>query len=351
MRVAAMIKKIIIQMLRDKRTLALMFVAPLLILTLMYFLFNSQGTIPSLGVVGIDENLVKLLDESELEVIQYSSADETTITSDNLGGLLKMDSGKLILTLQNNDVSTAKALLMRINGALTQEKILKAGAASNNQLNMSQDTLTVSYLYGNEDTEFFDTLSPILIGFFVFFFVFIISGIGLLREKTTKTLERLVSTPIKRWEIVIGYLIGFGIFATIQTFIIVFFAVKILNLTLMGSIWNVIFINILTAFVALALGILLSTFATSEFQMMQFIPVVVIPQIFFAGIIPVENMASWLQAIGKIMPMYYVGSALEDIMYKGYGLGDILNYIGVLLLFATIFILLNIQALKRYRKL
>ncbi|WP_052406577.1 P-loop NTPase family protein [Clostridium culturomicium] len=85
--------------------------------------------------------------------------------------------------------------------------------------------------------------------------------------------------------------------------------------------------------------------------MMQFIPIVVIPQIFFARIIPVENMAPWLQNIAKVMPMYYVGSALEGIMYKGYGLIDITNNLLALLFFAVIFILLNIQALKKYRKL
>lgn len=95
-------------------------------------------------------------------------------------------------------------------------------------------------------------LNPILIGFFVFFFVFLISGIALLRERTTGTLERLVATPIKRSEIVFGYLFGYGIFAVIQTIIVVFYAIKVLDIQLVGSIWNVLLINLLLALVALS---------------------------------------------------------------------------------------------------
>jgi ABC-2 type transport system permease protein len=102
--------------------------------------------------------------------------------------------------------------------------------------------------------------------------------------------------------------------------------------------------------VALSLGILLSTFAASEFQMMQFIPIVVIPQIFFAGIFPLEGMANWLQGIAKVMPLYY-SAALKGVMYKGWGLTDIRGNIFALMIFATIFIVLNIFALKKYRKL
>ncbi|MEJ7509229.1 ABC transporter permease, partial [Staphylococcus simulans] len=84
----------------------------------------------------------------------------------------------------------------------------------------SEDTkIDNSYLYGDKDSNYFDKMFPILMGFFVFFFVFLISGIALLRERTTGTLERVLSTPIRRSEIVFGYLFGYGIFAIIQTLI------------------------------------------------------------------------------------------------------------------------------------
>lgn len=346
-----MIKRILTQMIRDKRTLALMFIAPVFILTLMYYLFNGDTSIPTLGVVNVDNSIVSALRDNGVDVIEYTTVDDKTIADDDLGGLLQVKDNKLSLILQNSDTSISKALEMKINGVLTTETIQKAFAMAGIKPSAITSSLNVTYLYGNSDTNFFDILSPILIGFFVFFFVFIISGIGLLRERTTGTLEKLVSTPIKRWEIVSGYLIGFGIFAVIQTFVVVLFSINILDIVIVGSIWNVILINLLTAFVALSLGILLSTFASSEFQMIQFIPLIIVPQIFFAGIIPVTSMANWLQIIAKFMPMYYVGDALTGIMYKGYGLGDIRTNITVLCVFAIVFVVLNVLALKKYRKL
>jgi ABC-2 type transport system permease protein len=190
-----------------------------------------------------------------------------------------------------------------------------------------------------------------LVGFFVFFFVFLISGIGLLRERMTGTLERLLSTPIRRWEIVLGYLIGYGLFAIIQTIIVVVYSVTVLDMVLVGSVWHVLLVNVLIALVALSLGILLSSFAASEFQMIQFIPLVIVPQVFFTGIIPIAGMPEWLQMISKIMPISYGADALKSIMYKGMDLSEILTDLVVLIGFAVVLIALNIVALKKYRKI
>lgn len=85
--------------------------------------------------------------------------------------------------------------------------------------------------------------------------------------------------------------------------------------------------------------------------MMQFIPLVIVPQFFFSGILPLEGMAGWLQAIAKTMPIYYASNALRDIMYKGLDIGSISGELLILTGFAAIFIFLNILALKRYRTL
>lgn len=85
--------------------------------------------------------------------------------------------------------------------------------------------------------------------------------------------------------------------------------------------------------------------------MVQFIPLVIVPQIFFSGIFPVEGMADWLQNLGRIMPLYYGADALKSVMYRGEGLGDVAGNLSILALFALVFIVLNILALKRHRKL
>lgn len=359
MRTIALVKRICQEILRDKRTLALLLVAPLLMLSLMYVMFNSNAVNPKLGVVGISTEMVQVLKDVNIDVTEYGSAEEDTVVANNLDGLLKANDQKLELILQNSDPSKSKALQMKINQALAKANQVKINMALANlnkmnstpPIDIKPQSMDISYVYGNSETNFFDVLSPILVGYFVFFFVFLISGVGLLRERTTGTLERLMSTPIRRGEVIMGYLIGYGIFAVVQTIIVVLFAINVLDIVVVGSIWDVILVNLLVALVALSLGILLSTFAASEFQMIQFIPIVIIPQIFFAGIFPLEGMASWLRALGRVMPIYYSSAALKGIMYKGFGLREVSGSIFALLIFVAVFITLNTFALKKYRKL
>lgn len=347
MRILALIKRICLQMLRDKRTLALLFVAPLLILSLMYLLFNGDAADYKVGVINIDQELINTLEELEIQTTSYeaSTKPNPTITANDLDGILIMENNKIELILQNDDPTKAKGLQLKINQAVASQ------IQSNLGFNGSSDVVDISYIYGDKDTEFFDVLSPILIGFFVFFFVFLISGVGFLKERTSGTLEKLMSTPILRGEIVAAYLIGFGLFAIIQTLIVVLYTVNILDVVLIGSVWNVILINLILALVALSLGTLLSAFASSEFQMVQFIPIVIVPQVFFSGIFQLDGMATWLQALAKFMPIHYAADALIGVMYKGEGLTEISKNLYILLLFAAIFIVLNIFALKRYRKI
>ncbi|MDP4084177.1 MAG: ABC transporter permease [Bacillota bacterium] len=368
MRTLALIKRIFFQMIRDKRALALMMVAPLLILTLLHYLFTGDSANPRIGVVNADSQIVKQLKNKDIIVKQYNEVTNTkkTLKNDDLDGFLEFQDNDIKLTLKNEDPSSTKALQMKIQQSIAAETAKKQvsnlthfmGNIKSKLPNLPFTMETVnapkvstSYIYGSKDTTFFDILGPILVGYFVFFFVFLISGIALLKERTTGTLDRLIATPIQRRSIVFGYLLGYGLFAVIQTVIVVFYAVKILDIMLVGSLWNVIIINLVLALVALSLGILLSAFANSEFQMMQFIPIVIIPQAFFAGILPVDGMAGWLQVIAKCMPMYYGGNALQDIMYKGLGLRDISSDLLILLGFALVFIVLNIFVLKKYRKI
>lgn len=339
MRIRALVKRIVLQLARDKRTLALLFMAPLLILTLMHFLFTSNDVPSRLGVEGVSSEMIEQWKSNELELISFPKTNDIkkTIIDNELDGYLVVNGETMTLTVENTDPSRSKMLRAKIQQALFGNL---AGTSE----------IETKYVYGSENTSFFDVLSPILVGFFVFFFVFLISGIGLLRERMTGTLERLLSTPIQRREIVFGYLIGYGLFAIIQTIIVVTYAVNVLDMVLVGSIWHVLVVNGLIALVALSLGILLSSFASSEFQMIQFIPLVIVPQVFFTGIIPVEGMPEWLQGLSKVMPISYGADALKSIMYKGYGLSDVKLDVLVLLGFAIVFILLNIVALKKYRK-
>lgn len=338
MRIGAIVTRIIQQMKRDKRTLALLFFAPLLVLSLMYFIFNSNEAKITLVVSDAPAPLIEKLKNANFSIVVDDHFTKKQLQDKEYDGWLAIEPNSSKLTLLNDDPSQSKALTMQL------AQILQPSQAA-------MGSLKTDYVYGDEDTAIFDIFSPMLIGFFVFFFVFLITGIALLKERTSGTLERLLATPIKRSEIVAGYMVGYGLFAFLQTIIIVLFGIYVLDIVHVGSIWLVLLINMVVALVSLSLGALLSSFAASEFQMMQFIPLIIVPQVFFSGIFPLDSMAEWLQNIGRIMPLYYAADALNGVMYKGYAFPDIMLNLSILACFAIVFITLNIISLKKYRSL
>ncbi|MBC1306433.1 ABC transporter permease [Listeria booriae] len=388
MRVMAIVKRIANQFRRDKRTLALMFIAPLILITLINYLFDGDAVDPKVGVQGVSSEMVAQLKDTDIKVKQYDAVSnvKNTIKSDDLDAFIKQDGSDVQLTFENSDPGVSKQIQMKLQAALMAEQkdamkqlgesmqetaakvqqslavVAKQYAAQTGQqldipkMNLQisdQQQLAIStdYIYGDADTTFFDTIGPIFIGFFVFFFVFLIAGISFLRERTTGTLERLMATPIKRWELETGYLLGFGIFALAQSIIVALYSIHVLDMVQMGSIWYVLLITLMLAMVALTLGILLSTFANNEFQIVQFIPIVIVPQVLFCGIFPLEGMADWLQWIAHIMPLYYGADALTSIMVKGEGFAGFATDFYILVGFALVFMILNIFALKKYRKI
>lgn len=355
MRVKAIIIRIIKQTIHDKRTLALMMVAPMIVMTLVYFLFNSnEENLLNVGVYNTSSEFNESLKDADLNIKEYSNKNniKNKITNQNLDAFIAKNNNELEITYENSSPINTKEIEAKVKSTILKDEILKISSKVNKNIGESNKiSIDSSYVYSNEDLTYFDTLSPILIGFFVFFFVFLVSGISLLKERTTGTLDRLLSTPIKRSEIVLGYLIGYGIFAVIQTILIVLFSIYVLNITIEGNISLVVIVNILIALVALSLGLLLSTFANSEFQIMQFIPIIIVPQIFFTGLIPVESMSIWLQNIARIMPLYYGASALSGIFVKGFNFYNIYSDCIILIIFIIVLYTFNIFGLKRYRKI
>lgn len=360
MKLLAMIQRVIIELLKDKRTLALMFLAPLLVLTLMYFIFNSdEGTTLTIGVDhSVSTQITEGIKSDDVKFKDFPSNQhiKSKIEHHHLDAFIYQNNQTIHVTYTNEDPSKSASIKQLLHQSIQKDKIndIKKVMVSLSQSAKNKDAKDIqlenTYLYGDEHSNYFDKMFPILMSFFVFLFVFLISGIALLRERTTGTLERVLATPIKRSEIVFGYLIGYGIFAIIQTLIIVFFSIYLLNINLAGSLTYVILINILLAIAALAMGIFISTFANSEFQMVQFIPIVAIPQVFFSGIFPLENMSPWLSNIGYLFPLRYAGHALTNIMIKGQGWSNIWFDVLILFVFIIIFTTMNMIGLKRYRK-
>lgn len=339
MRTRALAVRIIRQFIRDKRTLALLFAAPLLVLTLVHFVFNGQTVKPHIGTVQVPAPLTERLEQAGADVRSFDTAEqaEAEMRKGKLDAIVSVRGGVPSILLEGSDPSVSKASLLAI-----QQTVQSVAGGAGVQP-------AVSYMYGKESLTSFDSFGPVLIGFFSFFFVFLLAGVAFLRERTTGTLERLLATPIRRTELVAGYLSGFGLFALLQAALIAWFAVDVLGLYMEGSIWLVLLVNLLLTMTALTLGTLLSSFAGNEFQIIQFIPVVIVPQVFFSGLFNLDAMEPWLQNVSYVMPLYYGADALRGIMIRGEGLGDIWADVLVLLGFSAAFALLNVLALKKQR--
>ncbi|WP_057803828.1 ABC transporter permease [Pediococcus stilesii] len=379
MRTISIMRRVLVELFRDKRTLALMFLAPILILLLMSFIFNNNETTNvSVATVGVSKSINRELDSiKHVKVTEYDTNQKAkqSLDDEQNDAIVEKDGNNFRLTYANTDASKTNAVKMAFGNALTANSIselkqgLKKSTAAISELQAKLASITKTkvnapqessqpqapklinhYVYGDANTSFFDKILPILMGFFVFFFVFLVSGMALLKERTSGTLDRLLATPVKRSEIVFGYMLSYGVIAILQTIVIVLVTIGLLGTEVVGSVFNIIVINLLLALVALAFGILLSTFANSEFQMMQFIPLVIVPQVFFAGIIPLDSMADWVRNISYIIPLKYAGDAVSQIMMRGTSLFDLGGDIGVLLIFLVVLTILNIIGLKRYRK-
>jgi ABC-2 type transport system permease protein len=189
---------------------------------------------------------------------------------------------------------------------------------------------------------------PAMLAVLILFFGFLLSGISFLRERSQGTRERLMASPVSRLDIVAGYLLGFLLFAIIQTLILFFYTVYVLKVDSRGDLWQIILFQILIGILAVCLGIFISAFAKNEFQMVQFIPLIIVPQIFICGVLfPVSQMPEYLQWIGKFLPLTYAVDGARALMLQGKGLLDIGKEVGILAAYAVVLMVLAGISLRR----
>ncbi len=197
-------------------------------------------------------------------------------------------------------------------------------------------------------TNVLEEIAPALLATLALFFGFLLTGISFLRERSQGTLERLMASPISRLDIVVGYLCGFFVFALIQTLIILLFTIYALKVSYHGDLWQIFVFQVIVVIGAVNLGIFISTFARNEFQMVQFIPLIILPQVFLSGVLwPVEQMPDYLQWISAALPLTYAIDGLRDIMLSGQSLIDVGFELAVLVGFAVLISVLAAVSLRR----
>ncbi|HEX6497549.1 MAG TPA: ABC transporter permease [Micromonosporaceae bacterium] len=174
--------------------------------------------------------------------------------------------------------------------------------------------LTLLYFMYEQHHALFDRIALTMLGVFPFTVMFLVTSIAMLRERTTGTLERLLTTPVGKLDLLFSYGLAFGLAAAVQAGVAAGLAYRLLGLSTAGSGWLVLLIGVANAVLGVALGLFCSAFARSEFQAVQFMPVVAFPQILLCGLfVPREQMAGWLQAVSKVLPLTYAVEALGEV--------------------------------------
>jgi ABC-2 type transport system permease protein len=210
--------------------------------------------------------------------------------------------------------------------------------------------LVIASIFGVSipDKAMLNMTLPAMLATLILFFGFLLSGIAFLRERSQGTRERLMASPVSRIDILVGYLLGFLFFAMIQTLILFFYSVYVLKIDFHGDLWEILLFQILIGILAVSLGIFISAFARNEFQMIQFIPLIIVPQIFVCGLIfPVDQLPNYLQWLAKFLPLTYGVDGIRALMLQGKDLLDIGKEISVLLAYAIGVLILAGISLRR----
>ena len=194
----------------------------------------------------------------------------------------------------------------------------------------------------------FDRLGAPMLGMFPFIMMFLITSIAMLRERTTGTLERLMTMPLAKLDLLGGYGIAFALLAAMQALVTSGFVFLVLGLDTPGSPALIVGLAVLDAVLGSALGLLASAFASSEFQAVQFMPAFVLPQILLCGLfVPRDQMADWLDAIASVLPLTFAFEALDAVAVEGDGLSAVSGEIAVLAAFTAAAIGLGALTLRR----
>jgi ABC-2 type transport system permease protein len=366
-RLAALFRRVVQEIRRDRPSLALLFVAPIVVTGLLTFILRESDT-PAVNAVAV--NGAGPAGNAILDALASSLEDD----GGTLSEVAHEDAARA--AVRDEDASIALVLPPLTPGSTPHVTVITRGldpAADGSQLTQLQQALLSALagssgaspptidrqtVYGVPSDDPMTNFAPAMVGFFTYFFVYLLTGVSFLRERTGGTLERLMATPVTRAEVVSGYALGFLLFATLQVALLMTWVLGQVNVPAVGPLPAFVVglgvanqgspalafaVVVLLALGAVSLGIFLSTFARTELQVIQFIPLVLVPQFLLSGVLfPVSSLPDVLQPFVRIMPLSYAVDGLRQVFIRGADLSvsalqlDLAVLAGVAVFFAVI---------------
>lgn len=208
--------------------------------------------------------------------------------------------------------------------------------------------ISVLFFVFDGNRNLFDSIAPLLLGVIPFTLMFIVASVAVLRERTAGTLERLLTSPASKLDILLGYAIAFASLALVQASVATVVTIYVLNVTIANSSLILLLIATLSGLLGMAFGLLFSAFAKNEFQAVQFMPAFVLPQFLTCGLFtPREKMAEFLQIFSDFMPITYVVKALQEIKGASNWTSDLTTNVLVISGFIIAALILGALSLKK----
>ena len=345
-RILAIFRRVAQEIRRDHRSVALLLVVPIVMTGLITFIVR-EGQTPVVEAVVVNRaGLPGVVVADALRAALEKDGGTATVVADEATARRAIEDGtaSVALFLPAGLAQAGPTTLTILTDGLdpfgeaaqasaVQRAILSAVASLTGR---ALPTIEHTTLYGTPTDDPIAPFAPAILGFLAYFFVYILTGVSFLRERTGGTLERLMATPVTRGEVVAGYALGFGAFATVQVVLLLAWglgSVSVpavgplpplsvgLGLPIAGSPLLAFLVILLASLGAVSLGIFLSTFARTELQVVQFIPVVIVPQFLLSGILfPVSGLPDILQPFVGLMPITYAVDGLRQVLVAGAGL-------------------------------
>jgi ABC-2 type transport system permease protein len=374
-RVQALFRRVVQEIRRDRPSLGLLFIAPILVTGLVTFILR-EGQTPAVDAVAVNEaGPAGVIVANALRTTIEAQGGTLTDVPDaaTAEAMVKDGSASVAVTFAAGSTAGASPTITMLtsgldpSGEATDVGVIQRAlvTAVTSGLGVNLPTIDHTTVYGTPSADPIANFAPAIVGFFAYFFVYILTGVSFLRERTGGTLERLMATPVARGEVVTGYTLGFGLFATMQVVILMTWALSSLHVPALGPLpdfWvglgvpiagNPLFaflVVVVTALGAVSLGIFLSTFARTELQIIQFIPVVLVPQFLLSGVLfPVSSLPAIVEPLVRIMPLTYTVDGLRQVFIANADLGTAaLQFdLAVLAVFAVFFATIASLTIRR----
>ena len=375
-RVLAVVRRIFTNLRHDKRSLALMCIAPIFAMTVFGLAFSGElHNVPVIVVnddagvhnatmnmtVKASELVIGNLDGDLLSVTRMGSLDAALqkVRDGESWGIihfpanftanvfLRLTGGRAKVTIEmrldNSNTNIAAAISRAVSDALLATA-RTYGMDAPIGIDSSQP------IYG-DSVAFIDYFAPGVMAFAAYLMTTLLTLLAFVSERTSGTLERLLSTPLTAGEMVAGYAIAYGIMATLQGVLLLSFAILAFGVTVQGSVLLALFVIALMAIVSMNLGMLISSAAKRELQVVQLFPFIVLPVFLLSGIFwPLESMPVWLRPLSYIIPPTYAVDALRSVMIRGWGIDKVWLDVVALACFALVLLSLNALALRRLKR-